>query len=150
MKIFVILLTIAAVALIGAFFITMPNSPSVPAKSEISIGDAVLTVEVVSSPEERQRGLSGREALPEGNGMLFVFEEEGSWGIWMKDMQFPIDILWARSDGTITTIEEHVSPETYPKNFFPKTPDAKYVLEAKAGFVNTHSIAEGMEIVVQY
>ena len=45
-------------------------------------------------PEERSQGLSGRPNLAAGTGMLFVFEQAGSYAFWMKDMRFPLDMVW--------------------------------------------------------
>ncbi len=118
-------------------------------RKAIQVGDALVMAEVASTPELRAQGLSGRASLTEGEAMLFVFEQEGSPGIWMKDMQFSIDILWADSEGTIITIKDNVSPDTYPQSFYPNRAEARYVLEVPAGFFSRYDIAEGMKIVVQ-
>lgn len=113
----------------------------------ITAGETSFAVETVDTPAAREKGLSGRSALAEGHGLLFVFDEPGSWGIWMKDMNFPIDIVWARQDGTIITIARNVSPDTYPQAFYPATPDALYVLEVNAGAAA--GVAEGHKLVVE-
>ena len=114
----------------------------------VRIGSLVINAEVVSTSALRTRGLSGRASLLEGKGMLFVFLEEGNWGIWMKEMQFPLDIVWAKKDGTITTIVHDVATSTYPEVFYPRTADAYYVLEIPAGYAEKQQIAEGMKIVL--
>lgn len=129
------------------FFMQHVVHPVAPA--EVTIGDTTIRVEVADTSAKRVQGLSGRTGLAEGEGMLFVFEEEGSWSMWMKDMRFAIDIIWVTKDGTIITIAKNVSPETYPQTFFASEPTARYVLEVPAGFVDRHSIAEGQKIVVQ-
>lgn len=124
----------------------VPLSPQVQDLSYVSIGSTTISVEVADTLSERTQGLSGRAALPEGHGMLFVFEREGDWGIWMKDMQFPIDIIWADKNGEILTIARTIAPETYPNAFHPATPRARYVLEVPAGFADTRGVTEGMHI----
>lgn len=116
-------------------------------QKDIRIGDATVVVEVADIEAAREQGLSGRAALPDGQGMLLVFAERGDWGIWMKDMRFSIDILFADSAGNITTIYRNVSPDTYPKVFYPSTP-ARYVLELPAGYAAAHNVAEGDRIVL--
>lgn len=111
----------------------------------MKIADTTISVEVVTTADARERGLSGRNTLPEGKGMLFIFDQEGMWGIWMKDMLFPIDIIWADKDGIIVTIVRGASPDSYPKTFSPTKP-ALYVLEVPAGFVEKHDIAEGQKV----
>jgi len=116
-------------------------------KQTVTIGTTTFAVEVANTEPLRELGLGQRVSLPQGQGMLFVFDDPNAAGIWMKDMQFSLDILWAREDGTITTIARNVATSTYPQAFYPKTPDAKYVLEVNAGAAA--SIAEGDKLVVQ-
>ena len=114
---------------------------------QIQVGDTPLAVEVADTESLREQGLSGRDSLPEGQGMLFVFEQDGLWGIWMKDMRFPIDIVWADASGTVITIAPGIAPDTYPNSFYPTAP-ARYVLELPAGFAAAHDIAIGSKIVI--
>ena len=122
----------------------------------ISIGDTVISVEVADTANLREQGLSGRENIcgtrlrqgcGEARGMLFVFDTDGLWNIWMKDMRFPIDIVWADVSGMVITIASNVAPDTYPKSFYPSAP-ARYVIELPAGFAAAHGIVEGSQIVL--
>jgi uncharacterized protein len=101
-----------------------------------------LRVTVVEKEEERMRGLSGRESLEPTEGMLFIFPQSGYHSFWMKEMRFPIDIIWVGEDGTIVDIAPVVRPETYPKAFEPKAP-ARYVIEASAYFTQSFGISVG-------
>ncbi len=100
----------------------------------IKAGSYSLIAERADTDQSRQTGLSDHECIPEKTGMLFVFEKADLHGIWMKDMNFPIDILWIDSTKKIIHIEENVDPNTYPKVFYPPTP-ASYVLEVASGEV---------------
>ncbi len=111
----------------------------------IQIGSATITAEVVNTEEARALGLSGRASFKDGEGMLFVFEHEGQWGIWMKDMHFSIDILWLDAAGTVVTVASNVSPETYPESFHPEVP-ARYVLELPAGYAAKAGIVKGTRL----
>ena len=110
--------------------------------SEVQIGNVKLTVEIADSQEERERGLSERASLDDDKGMLFIFKNPGRYGFWMKDMSFPIDIIWIDESWKIVDIKTNVSPATYPKSFF-SVRSAKYVLETNAGFVNKNNIKLG-------
>lgn len=88
-------------------------------------------LEVARDDAERKKGLSGRLNLASDQGMLFVFERRGYWGIWMKDMRFPIDILWLDETYCIIDSKINLTPETFPEVFRPKTP-AKYIIELSA------------------
>lgn len=103
--------------------------------------------EIVASPEARQQGLSGRSDIAHGYGMLFVFDTMDRYGFWMKDMLVPIDIIWLRNDGTIISIEENVSPDTYPTPFYP--PEAvSFVLETRAGEARAQGWVPGTELML--
>lgn len=135
---------IAGAVLLG--FLIMIRPPEYQAPTQVAVGDAVVAVELADSQEERMRGLSQRTHLPEGTGLLFDFKGEGEWAIWMKDMNFPIDIVWAND--TVVTVVHDVSPDTYPQTFAPTLP-VRYVLELPAGYAAAHGIVEGSSFVVQ-
>ncbi len=114
----------------------------------LSVNNTSITVEIVRTPEEFYKGLSGRTSLEPDFGMWFDFSTDGRQGIWMKDMKFPIDILWIDSNQIIITIEENVAPDTYPKVFYP-TRDARFVLEVSAGTVEKYSFEVGQEVFMK-
>ena len=78
-------------------------------------------------------------------GMWCDFGERGKWGIWMKDMKFPIDIVWFDEQYEIITIAERVAPETYPKIFYPAR-DAMFVLELPVGTVEKYRVKVGESV----
>jgi hypothetical protein len=80
-------------------------------KAEVKINDQIIIAEVAHDEESRSLGLSGREKLNINEGMLFIFEDPGVYPFWMKDMKFPIDIIWIDSDNRIADIDENVQPE---------------------------------------
>jgi uncharacterized protein len=114
----------------------------VPPTPSVRIGNQIVHVTIVETPQERHQGLSGRAGLEQNEGMLFVFPEDGKYGFWMKDMLFSIDILWISADGTIVDMKENVSPDTYPQSFAPAA-QARYVLELPAGHAVSHSVRVG-------
>jgi len=113
----------------------------------VTVGDATIYVETASTKASRERGLSGRDSLAPNTGMLFVFDTDGVWGIWMKDMKFSIDILWLAEDGTVLTIVPNASPDSYPTSFRPTSP-ARFVLELPAGFASSHDVDIGSKFVL--
>lgn len=108
----------------------------------IKIKEKILKVEVADTPFLQEKGLSGRENLNENEGMLFVFNFLDKHGFWMKDMNFPIDIIWLDEEMKIVWIEKNVAPLSYPKIFSPKS-DAKYVLEVVSGFSQKSNLQTG-------
>ncbi|MDO8471512.1 MAG: DUF192 domain-containing protein [bacterium] len=141
-------LILGLIIVIGSIFLFFRQSLVVENRVKvIKINDASIRVEVVNTPETRQKGLSGREMLPEGTGMLFIFDSPVQDGFWMKDMNFAIDIIWIDEKFRVVNIEKEVTPETFPKIFYPNQP-VKYVLELPAGYTNRYYIDIGA--VVQW
>ena len=125
--------------IIDAAFNTAAGGSRFHTQKYAVIGDSVIELEIVTSAGDRARGLSGRSNLPNNTGMWFVFNSDDYHGIWMKDMNFSIDIIWVDSFMKIVHIEENVSPDTYPHVFKPNI-TSRYVLEVPAGYVQRSGI----------
>ena len=117
-------------------------NPPLPTASMVIAGRVSLTVELARTPEQQIRGLSGRPGLKSGNGMLFVYDRPQPVSIWMKDMRFPLDIVWIR-DGRIVKLEKNAPPLTPagPERIYTATADL--VLEVPAGFTGRKRIRVG-------
>lgn len=111
------------------------------------IATTPIKVEIVKEEKERIKGLSGRKNLGEKIGMLFVFPTSDFHGIWMKDMNFPIDIVWLDAGYFIVDYVENVSPDTYPETFRPNK-KAIFVLELNSGFIKENFIKVGDQLTL--
>jgi uncharacterized membrane protein (UPF0127 family) len=98
-------------------------------------------VTIANTDAEKEQGLSGRDGLKENEGLLFVFDKSDTYGFWMKDMKFSIDIIWIQNE-KIVFIQKAVSPSSYPTVFVP-TESANMVMELPSGFCDTHGILVG-------
>ncbi len=112
---------------------------------QIGIGQERLSVEVAATESARQKGLSGRTCIETNEGMFFIFNHLDEYSFWMKDMKFPIDIVWIDSDHKVVTVKPNVSPATYPRSFVSARP-AQYVLELQAGRSQSLDIQEGTKV----
>lgn len=101
-----------------------------------------LSVQIAETEGEREQGLSDVNNLSDDQGMLFIFDEPGYYQMWMKDMLFPLDILWLDQNFKVVDIKKELSPSTYPESFGPKSP-AKYVLEINSGLSDKYGFAIG-------
>lgn len=125
-----------------------------PITYPMRVGDVLVEASVADTLSQRIQGLSGTPYLPRGVVKLFAFGVPGSHSIWMKDMNYPLDIMWADEEGVIVHIEENVSPDTYDadaprsSDTFESPIDAWFVVEANAGFVAEHAITRGDTIVL--
>ncbi len=109
---------------------------------KIKIHDTVLTAWLARNQEEQMRGLSIVSELQDNQAMLFIFPKEDHHSFWMKDMQFPIDIVWIDGEKKILFIKEYAQPSDYPEVYQPDVL-SKYVLEVPAGFVQKHQLQRG-------
>jgi uncharacterized protein len=117
----------------------------VSSKKYIVVGESSIFVEIADTDEKRIKGLSGRKELARNSGMLFIFPKRDLHGIWMKDMNFSIDIIWFNEFGEIVHIVENATPESYPKTFTPPK-KSQYVLEVRAGFVKREGLKLGDKV----
>lgn len=100
--------------------------------TKLTLASTTVNVEIARTTAERDRGLSGRLTLAPDHGMLFLFDHPDTYGFWMPEMQFPIDIIWLDANWRIVDIAHSVAPESYPHVFTPKAP-ATFVLEVVSG-----------------
>ena len=115
---------------------------SVADTSTLLIHGTKITAVIADTEALRMAGLSGRASLPDGEGLLMKFSADTLPGIWMKDMNFPIDVVWIDSNWTITQVTPLLRPESYPKVFYPDAP-VRFVLEIPASFSDIHNIKAG-------
>ncbi|HEY4521530.1 MAG TPA: DUF192 domain-containing protein [Candidatus Paceibacterota bacterium] len=108
----------------------------------VRVAGKEIKVELADTEEKRTKGLSGIKKLQENSGMLFIFEIPAEYHFWMKDMRFPLDIIWIGENKKIVAISENIFPETYPASFSPSEP-VKYVLEVNAGWTNKNGVRVG-------
>lgn len=129
---------ILVIAAIGVVSVIRNNNQPVEStnciriESSEAVDKCVLSYDVAQTPEELAKGLSGRNSLPDNHGLVFVFGYPSVQCFWMKEMRFPIDIIWLNANKEIVHIEQNASPNTYPNAFCPNV-DAQYVLEVNAG-----------------
>lgn len=110
---------------------------------EVCFQDVCIQAEIADTENKRKRGLMFREILSENQGMLFIFEQDDRYNIWMKNMQFALDIIWIGKDKRIVDIRTNVPPckETC-EGLIPQE-KAQYVLEVNAGFTQENKIRIG-------
>ena len=124
------------------------TSQPVQTLATAEFGGVSLRIEYAMTEAERERGLSGREGIPNNYGMLFVFPKDGLYGFWMKDTLVPLDIFWLDSKGQVVSIARDVASSTYPNVFYPTEP-ARYVLETATGFARVNNIATGAMLLLK-
>ncbi len=135
----IILGIFATTILLIIFFGTSKKEQTLP---YVYIAGQSVKVDLAVTKETQEKGLSGRSGLHEGEGMFFVFDKIGRYDFWMKDMLFPIDIIWLDADKKVVYIEKNVT-NTSPFKIYGPSFDTKYVLEVPAGFSDKYGLKVG-------
>ena len=81
--------------------------------------------------EQQRRGLMFVRDLPPDAGMLFIYEDDNIRSMWMKNTYIPLDMVFARADGSVTNVVSDTVPQTLDSRL--STEPARYVLELNAG-----------------
>ncbi|MGC8699781.1 MAG: DUF192 domain-containing protein [Candidatus Micrarchaeia archaeon] len=114
------------------------------------IGGKKLHLLVADSFPKHMLGLMHMRSLKENEGMLFIFSRNAYHGIWMRNMLFPIDIIWLDEKFAVVDIVENAKPCRGMLNcttYMPMSP-ARYVLELKAGASKKLSVKKGSRLIV--
>ena len=91
----------------------------------------VFDVYLAQDPEQQRRGLMFVRSMPERTGMLFIYETDDMRSMWMKNTYIPLDMVFARSDGSVSSVIHRAEPHTLVSRAS-KEP-VRYVLELNAG-----------------
>lgn len=146
-NIFLFLLIFCFVLLCALYIVAKVAYAPSPVTHMLSIVDTSgnhtdFSITIASTEADRVKGLSNSEPLSPDEGLLFVFDTSDVWGIWMKDMNFSIDIVWIDENKRVIDIKKSVHPESFPEIFFPQAP-SRYVLEILSGIVEQKGIEVG-------
>lgn len=118
--------------------------------TQVSVNDAKFQVSLAKTDKEKQIGLSDTKNLPENKGMLFLFDQPAYYSFWMKEMKFPIDIIYIHGN-KVTTVFSNVLPPSQTDGhlplYQPKNASDK-VLEVNAGMAQKYNIQEGSTIKI--
>lgn len=126
-RIFGVLILLISGLFVGGVFYLKGNSID---NKKLSLGKCDFNIEVISNEEQRKKGLSDRDSLCQNCGMLFLFEQEGIYSFWMKDMRFSIDMIWLRDDEVID-IKQNINYQS--RDIYSSKEKADGVLELNAG-----------------
>jgi uncharacterized protein len=115
----------------------------------VYVGDDIsVRVEVAETMDRRERGLSGHAPLADDEGMYFIFDSPDRYAFWMKEMLFPLDLIWINADTIVditTDVPAPVPGQTELPLYRPVAPADK-VLEVNAGFAKRHGLRLGMPV----
>ena len=109
--------------------------------------DIVFDVYLAESFEQQRRGLMFIRDMPETTGMLFIYEDNAVRSIWMKNTYLPLDIVFARDDGSVASIDANAAPLTLTSRSSGEP--VRYVLELNAGTTRRMNIGRQSRLIWQ-
>lgn len=123
---------------------TVVSSPTSGYKKiNVTVNDVPLIADVAMTSQQRSKGLAVKDTLAENESMLFVFPKASDYQFWMKDMKFPIDIIWLDTDRYVIHVEHSLEPCTDDAcPLYKPDGSAQYVLETVSGFAQKYSLTE--------
>ncbi len=148
----ILILLILAVPLGQYYLLKQPVSlfSSPKPKASVTINNHTFGLTFATTEEEKSIGLSQHTSLPQDQGMLFSFDTPSFYSFWMKNMQFPIDIIFIK-DNKVVTVFPNAQPaqagDENPPTFTPEEP-ADTVLEINAGLSEMYGIKKGDVITI--
>jgi uncharacterized membrane protein (UPF0127 family) len=106
-------------------------------------GGSSLAVRVADTPEERATGLMDVMALPEGDGMAFVYDQPSTDTYWMKDTMIPLSIAFVGEDGAILAIRDMAPCHADPCTTYGSGGPFTMAIEANVGWFGKHGVGVG-------
>ncbi len=127
------------------------ENPPLGAES-FAVDGAKFNVEVASSALEQTRGLSFRPSLGASDGMLFIFGTGTVQTFWMKDMNFPLDMIWISGNAVVGFAQNAPAPtsgtQLWQLPIFASPQNTDKVLEVNAGTVAKYHIKVGDTVTI--
>jgi hypothetical protein len=139
----------ACVVIIVAFITANVIGREQSKSRDVFISNNKVVAELAVTGEQLAQGLSGRDKLAEGRGMLFIYDGYYIPSFWMKNMKFPIDIIWIK-DNIVAGAAKNLPPEgEQPQQTYEPLTFVNYVLEVPAGYVDRYGIKIGDRVEIK-
>lgn len=105
----------------------------------------IVKAEIAVKAEDRNRGFMERKNIPDGTGMLFIFDRDQLLSFWMKNTPHPLSIAYIDSKGKIRNIFD-MNP--YSTDSIISTVSVRYALEVPQGWYKKNGITEGDTVII--
>ncbi len=108
----------------------------------VIFGADTVVAEVASTQDERAKGLMYREEVPDGTGMLFVFQDNQPRSFWMANTYIALDIAYMNPSYRVVDI---IAMEPLITDSYPSDAPAMFGLEVRQGWFEENGIAVGAQ-----
>lgn len=153
---FRIIIAIVIIIIIGAlvFFLFNRRTP-VPFTKHgptATIKGHTFYVTLAQTDQQKVTGLSNTNSLPQDEGMYFPFDTAGYYGFWMKEMRYPLDILFIHNNKIVSLYQNIQPPKdaNTPLQVYKPTEPADGVLEINAGKAKQYGIKTGDSVTTNF
>jgi uncharacterized protein len=145
-----IIIAFIVILLLFSGFVLYQINKNTSSKAKVTIDNHTFSVDVATTSAQQQQGLSGRDSLPQDQGMLFIFNQAARYPFWMKDMKFPLDMLYINNNKIVTIFQNVPVPQQGKTNLPVYTPStsANQVLEINAGLAKKYNLQKGDTVKV--
>lgn len=121
-------------------------------QTQIKVGQNIINIETAKTPSERAKGLGGRESIATNSGMLFVFDSPKKYQFWMKDMKFPIDMIFINNGQVVDFLKNVPAPTSNQKDSdlprYQPIADMDMVLEVQNGYIEKNNVSVGDSVAI--
>lgn len=142
-----VVIIVIVIAVLFVNFVTHTFSLPFGAKpnATATIDGHTFHVNVVTSEKDQETGLSSRSSLPQDEGMLFPFKKTDYYSFWMRNMKFPIDIIYIANKKIVTIYSDVAAPtnSSVPLIIYKPNQPADSVLEINAGLASQYHFKTG-------
>ena len=116
------------------------------ARERIGLGDQVLTVWVAETPDQRSEGLQAVPPIVDGEGMLFVWDTPGDRVFEIKDVSYPVDVVFVDEFGTVVDVDT-IGPGG--EEAASSGQDILWVVEVPGDWAEHNGVAEGARLAIR-
>jgi uncharacterized membrane protein (UPF0127 family) len=117
--------------------------------TKVTLNGQTFSVKVAKTDKEKQLGLSTTKKLDKNKGMLFLFDNADYYAFWMKNMKFPLDIIYISGGKVVYVVHNAPTPTGSSLPIYQPTQKADKVLEINSGLSNTYNIKTGTQVKIQ-
>src|SRR3989344_127069 len=143
------------ILLFSTVFLAASCNSSLPQFNDaaVQINNKKLNVFVADEEQEQRLGLAVRKKISDEEGMLFTFDKPLMPTFWMKDMKFPIDIIWIKNN-QVVEVDRDLAPQPGVENqelkLYKPNSEVDAVLEVNAGWAKKNNLSIGDEVIVKF
>ena len=139
------LVLLAGLSLTACDPTTSTTEPTTLPTTQMTLGGQSYVMEKATTGDEQERGLMYRDSLPDGHGMIFIFDNDSTTPFWNHDVRFPIDVIFIDKQAKILSIQQL---QPYDDTNTKPVPSYHWVIELNKGTAASLGMKEGDTVTI--